>query len=122
MERAHYKLDVWMKSVDLVVEIYNLTSSFPEAEKFGLISQIRRAAVSIPSNIAEGAARETKKEFNKFLSIAQGSASELETQCIICERLKYIDSSTLETVLSKTADITRMIVGLKKSLRGGRKR
>lgn len=122
MERAHYKLDLWMKSVDLVVEVYNLTSSFPEAEKFGLIPQIRRTAVSIPSNIAEGAARETKKEFNKFLSIAQGSASELETQFIICERLKYIDNSTLEAVLSKTADITRMIVGLKKSLRGERKR
>ena len=117
MERAHYKLDVWKKSIDLVVEVYNITSSLPEVEKFGLVSQIRRASISIPSNIAEGAARETKKEFNNFLSIAQGSASEIETQPIICEKLKYIDSLVLNTMLDKIANITRMLVGLKKSLK-----
>lgn len=117
MERAHYKLDVWKKSIDLVVEVYNITSSLPEVEKFGLVSQIRRASISIPSNIAEGAARETKKEFNNFLSIAQGSASEIETQLIICEKLKYIDSLVLNTMLDKIANITRMLVGLKKSLK-----
>jgi len=116
MERAHYKLDVWRKSVDLVTEVYKLTASFPETEKFGLVSQIRRASVSIPSNIAEGAGRDTKKEFNNFLSIAQGSASELETQLIISEKLGYIEKQTLNIILKNLIDITKMIIGLKKSL------
>ena len=116
MERAHYKLDVWRKSVDLVTEVYKLTASFPETEKFGLVSQIRRASVSIPSNIAEGAGRDTNKEFNNFLSIAQGSASELETQLIISEKLGYIEKQTLNIILKNLIDITKMIIGLKKSL------
>lgn len=117
IERAHYKLDVWRKSVNLITEVYALTSSFPEVEKFGLVSQIRRASVSIPSNIAEGATRDTNKEFNNFLSIAKGSASELETQLIICEKLKYIEKVTLDRFIKKIEDITKMLVGLKKSIK-----
>ena len=78
--RSHEKLDVWKRSIDLVVSVYRLTENFPSEEKFGLTSQIRRASVSIPANIAEGAARESDKEFVRFLSIAQGSTSEVETE------------------------------------------
>jgi four helix bundle protein len=79
--RAHRKLDLWQKSVDFVVDIYNVTKTFPADEKFGLISQIRRSAGSIPANIAEGAGRNSDKEFLYFLSNAQGSASEVDTIC-----------------------------------------
>jgi four helix bundle protein len=78
--RPHERLDVWNKAIDLVTMVYRATESFPREERFGLTSQIRRAAVSIPANIAEGAARDSKKEFAHFLSNAQGSASELETE------------------------------------------
>ena len=86
----HKDLEVWKKSMDLVESIYTLTQRFPEAEKFGLTSQMRRSAVSIPSNIAEGAARKGDKEFLHFLYIALGSLSELETQYLIATRLEFI--------------------------------
>lgn len=117
MGKPHYKLDVWNKGIDLVLEIYRITSKFPDGEKFGLIAQMRRSVVSIPSNIAEGTARNTKKEFNNFLSIAQGSASELETQLIITNKLDYIDKKDLDSIIEKVTDISKMINGLKRSLR-----
>ncbi len=88
--RPHQKLDAWGKSVDLVVEVYKATERFPKEEKYSLTSQIRRAAVSVPANIAEGAGRYSQKEFAHFLSNAQGSASELETELIIAHRLGYL--------------------------------
>src|SRR5918912_1061382 len=88
--RPHEKLEVWNKAVDFVVALYKVTETFPKEEKFGLISQIRRAALSVPSNIAEGAARESGKEFIHFLSNAQGSASELSTELLIAHRLGFI--------------------------------
>lgn len=115
--RPHHKLDVWKKSIDFVTKIYKLTSSFPGEEKFGLISQLKRASVSIPSNIAEGAARESKKEFCNFLSIAQGSSSEVETQLIISNKLGYLDNKNLNEVLEELTDISRMLTGLRKSLK-----
>ena len=88
--KTHRDLKVWIDSINLVTKIYTFTNNFPKEELFGITSQIRRAAVSIPSNIAEGAARTSKKEFLNFLSIALGSASELETQIMISRNLKYI--------------------------------
>ena len=85
--RPHQKLDAWSKSVDLVVEVYKATEKFPKEEKYGLTSQVRRAAVSVPANIAEGAGRYSQKEFAHFLSDAQGSTSELETELIIARYL-----------------------------------
>ena len=89
--KSHNDLKVYQETMDLGVETYKITNSFPSIEKYGLTSQMRRAAVSIPSNISEGAARESKKEFKRFLYISLGSATELETQIDISARLQYID-------------------------------
>ena len=89
----HKDLEVWKRSMDLAIEIYNLSKRFPRNESFGLTSQIRRAAVSVPSNIAEGAARKGDKEFLQFLDISLGSLSELETQYLIAIRLAFVEQS-----------------------------
>ena len=91
MKRAHHNLEAWQRALKLVKTIYSATASFPKSELYGLTSQMRRAAVSIPSNIAEGAARETPAEFLRFLTIARGSLSELETQILIAKDLGYLD-------------------------------
>ena len=90
---THKDLDVWKLGIELVEEIYKITSKFPKNEIYGLISQMRRAAISIPSNISEGAARDSTKEFIQFLYIALGSLSELETQVIIAKKLSYINNN-----------------------------
>ena len=90
MVKTHKDLDIWNLGIELVAKIYELTKDFPSEEKFGLISQLRRAAISIPSNIAEGAARNSKKEFIQFVYISLSSLSEIETQIIISERLGYL--------------------------------
>ena len=89
---THEDLDVWKLSMDLVVDVYKMTAKFPSEEKFGLVNQLRRAAVSVPSNIAEGAARKSDKEYIQFLYIALGSLAEIETQLIISKRLGFSDS------------------------------
>ena len=115
--KTHKDLDVWKRSIDLVIEIYSLTKKFPSNEKYGLISQMQRCAVSIPSNIAEGAARASKKEFSHFLSISLGSLAELDTQLIISNKLKYINDKEYNKVnLDKIVKIRKMIVGLKKAI------
>ena len=86
------KLILWQKAIDFVETIFSLSGNFPRNEQYGLVSQIRRAAVSVPSNISEGATRKSKKEFQQFLYIALSSLSEVETQLIIANRLKYVDS------------------------------
>ena len=98
---THKELDVWKEAISLVTDIYKLTADFPEAEKFGLVSQMRRAAVSVPSNIAEGASRGTNKEYVHFLNISLGSLSELETQIIISENLGFLVSTTILEELEK---------------------
>ncbi len=114
--RTHEKLEVWKKSVDFVVLIYKATDSFPNEEKFGLTSQIRRASVSIPTNIAEGAARSSNKEFLHFLSISQGSASEVETQLLISHRLSFVNEKTYSNLRNDLDEIGKMLSGLRKYL------
>lgn len=87
---THKDLQIWQKAIDLVEQVYHLTASFPPTEIYGLCAQMRRAAVSVPSNIAEGAARKGEKEFIQFLYVALGSLSELETQCLIACRIGYV--------------------------------
>ena len=96
-KRPHERLDVWRDSMDLVEMIYRLSDGFPRSERFGLTPQLRRAAVSIPSNIAEGAARRSTAEYLRFLSIARGSLSEASTQLQIARRLGYTQATTIET-------------------------
>ena len=110
-------LKVWQKAMDLVEIIYELSKSFPDEEKFGLTSQIRRSAVSIPSNIAEGSGRSSKKEFLQFLSIATGSLFELDTQIMITKRTGIIDSTKQSEMSLRIEEIHRMIFGLMNSLK-----
>jgi four helix bundle protein len=114
--KCHEDLDVWQKAVDLSVRVYELTKAFPSEEKFGLTSQMRRAAVSIPSNIAEGAARQGPKEFIQFLSIASGSVSELDTQVVICRKLGLGLDEQWHVMRSLIKDISKMIQGLIRSI------
>jgi four helix bundle protein len=110
--RPHQKLEAWIKALELVIEIYRRTEKFPRDERYGLTSQIRRAAVSIPVNIAEGAGRHSKKEFAHFLSNSQGSASELETELTIAHRLGYLDESSFAELIGQLDRIGRLITGL----------
>ena len=110
----HSDLEVYKLAMDFVVDIYMLTKSFPHDEQFGLVSQMRRCVISIPSNIAEGCARLSDKETGRFISIANGSVAELETQLIIAHRLGYVDN--IEHMLVKIKKISALIVGLKKFL------
>ena len=103
------ELKVWQKAIDFSVEIYKITASFPAEEKFGLISQLRRSAVSISSNIAEGSSRTSDKEFYHFLSISIGSAYECETQIIISNKLKYISDTNFEELTIKVTEIQKML-------------
>lgn len=114
---SYRDLKVWQLSMDLVEQIYCLTQSFPKHEVYQLSSQMQRAAVSIPSNIAEGHARDSTKEFLRHLSIALGSLAELETQAIIAQRRVYIENEKLLLILNKTDEIGRMLRGLQKSLK-----
>ncbi len=116
MMRTHKDLDVWQKAIELVTGVYKITESFPNREVYGLTSQIRRSAVSIPSNIAEGAARKNKPEFKQFLYIALSSAAELETQIIIAGNLEYLKESEKESLLNELNSVSRMIQGLIKSI------
>ncbi|MBU0484681.1 MAG: four helix bundle protein [Proteobacteria bacterium] len=116
MAKPHHKLNVWQRAMAFVKDIYQVTARFPEEEKFGLVSQMRRAAISIPSNIAEGAARNTHREFVHFLHIAQGSISELETQLIISKDLGLISEESCQKIIAELDEISKMVVGLQKSL------
>lgn len=106
------ELKVWQKGRSLVKEVYMMTKQFPEDERFGLTSQLRRSAVSIPSNIAEGSGRGTGKDFSKFLNISLGSAYELETQLILSYDLNYISENTFNGISIKIGEIQKMLHGL----------
>lgn len=110
--KTHKDLKVWKESVALVTEIYLITKSFPKEEMYGLTNQIRRCAVSVPSNISEGAARQTNKEFIQFLYIALGSNTELETQLLIAFNLNFISEVDYENCYRKVDEIGKMLSGL----------
>ena len=116
--RPHQKLDAWNQAISFVVEVYKATDSFPKEERYGLTSQIRRAAVSIPANIAEGAGRYSNREFAHFLSNAQGSASELETELLISNKLGYLSQNTYSDLIAPLDRIGRLITGLSKHVQG----
>jgi four helix bundle protein len=112
MEKPHKKLDGWKLSMDLAIDVYRTTERFPNQEKYSMVDQIRRAVISIPSNIAEGAARQTKKEFANYLQIAQGSLSELDTQFELARRLGYINDQTWRTLSERMERIDKLLTGL----------
>ncbi len=110
------ELIVWQKAMDLVIEVYRLTRAFPREELYGLTNQIRRAAVSIPSNIAEGQARQSKADFRNFLSIARASRAEVETQLTIAVRLQYATEAETKLAFSLLTEIQKMLAVLLKRL------
>src|SRR6266498_4017473 len=109
--RGYKDLEVWQKAMDLVVETYRLTKTFPSDERFGLIAQIRRASVSVPSNIAEGRGRFGLGGFLYHLSVSNGSLGELETQLLISARLGYLDQEN-RAVFDRTAEVHRLLAGM----------
>jgi four helix bundle protein len=117
MAKSSYRnLIVWEKSMDLVEKVYRLTSDFPNREIFGLTQQLRRAVVSIPSNIAEGHGRQSDGDFLRFLRIAQGSLREVETQLLIAGRLDYLNEQASATLLTATEEVGRLLNGFSKSV------
>ena len=110
-ERKYQKLVVWQKAMELVTAIYQVTASFPDCEKFGLVSQMRRAAVSIPSNIAEGSGRGSDKDFARFLQIAKGSLLEVETQLLISHKMHYLRDDG-ERLFDATNEVFAMLTNL----------
>jgi len=110
-------LKVWQKGIKLVVDIYKSSKDFPQEELYGLTSQMRRSAVSIPSNISEGSGRNSDKDLHRFLEISLGSSFELETQLIIAHELEYLSDETFNDLSNKVQEEQKMITGLQKSLK-----
>jgi len=110
------KLKIWNDSIDLCVDVYEALANMPNDERYGLSSQIKRSAVSIPSNIAEGAGRDTNPQFSHFLNIAYGSSYELQTQLIISERLNFISPEVNESLLSKLNEVQKMVYVFKENI------
>jgi len=117
MGRSYKDLVAWRKAMELVGEIYRMTQGFPQKELYGLTSQLRRAAVSVPSNIAEGQGRLSKGEFHQCLGHARGSLMEVETQVLIAQDLGYLDKTSTEKLLGKAAELGRVLNGLLASLK-----
>ena len=117
--RSYRDLVVWQKAIDLVVEIYKVTDRFPDRERYTLSSQMRRAAVSIPSNIAEGRSQSTRKDFINFLHTALGSGTELETQMIIAKKLDYLEDSNYQGTMALLSEVCRMLHAMIKKLEAG---
>lgn len=120
--KSYKELVVWQKAVELVAEVYAATAQFPREEIFGLTSQLRRSAVSVPSNIAEGQGRATKGEFVQFLANARGSICELETQILIARKLGYLSPEGGQILASRTTEVARILNGLLTSLGGPRRK
>ena len=114
MARPHYRLKAWKIAMALVKAVYEVTRNFPKEEIYGLTAQMRRAAVSVPSNVAEGAARTGQREFAQFLNVASGSLSELETQLLIAVDLGYLEQG--HSILSQTEEVSALLFGLRRSI------
>lgn len=119
--RNHQDLDLWSEVLDLAEAIYRLSADFPADERFGLVTQMRRAAVSVPANIAEGAGRNGTKEFIAFLGIASGSLAEIDAHLILSERLEMASDDQVNSIRERVAAVRRMLAGLKRSLRARHK-
>jgi len=115
--QSYRDLHVWQKSMDVVVDCYDVTRNFPDSERYGLISQLQRAAISVPANIAEGRGRGHIKEFLRHISIACGSHAELETHLEVARRLKYLSNEQAATLAKRIAEVGRMLTALRSSLR-----
>jgi four helix bundle protein len=111
MEKSHKKLDVWLKSFELTKSIYEVTKKFPSEEKYGLVSQMRRAAISIPSNIAEGSARQTNKDAMHFFIVARGSLSELDTQIELSHSLEMMDTTDYQLLTVQINSVDSLLSG-----------
>jgi len=118
MGQSYRDLIAWQKAMKFVTEVYAATEYFPKAELFGLTSQLRRAAVSVPSNIAEGQARYSQREFHHFLSQARGSLVEIQTQLLIAQDLEFLPASRTEALLVKSDELSRILNGLIASIKG----
>jgi four helix bundle protein len=116
MHHNVHEMKIWHKAIDLVVDVYKLSSNFPKEEKYGLISQIRKAAVSIPSNIAEGAGRNTDKDFANFLGISNGSSYEVMTQLIVSQRLDLVTTEEVQPLLRKLDEVQKMTFAFQNQL------
>jgi len=116
MIKSYRDLEVWQKAMDLVIECYRMTTKFPKSEIYGLSSQLQRASVSLPANIAEGHQRQHSKEFLQHLSIACGSLAEVETHIQIAGRLGYVGEKQVDKILNKTSEVGRMLNGLRRSI------
>jgi four helix bundle protein len=114
--KKYRDLIVWQRAMDLSEMIYVKTRQFPKEEMFGLTSQIRRASISVPSNIAEGHARNSTKQFLQFIGIAQGSLAETETQVFLAQRFDYLTSESATEILNLASEVSRMLAGLRKKL------
>jgi four helix bundle protein len=114
--KSYRDLKVWQKAMDLLVDVYAITETFPKSEQYGLVSQIRRASVSIPSNLAEGSSRRSTAEFLRYINIASGSLAELETQLIASQKLQFITEEHLNPLMVRVDEISRMLQGLYDSL------
>ena len=116
MSRSHRELIVWQKSIEMVTQVYRVTARFPEGERFGRTSQLRRAAVSVPANIAEGSGRTSINDYRRSLAIARGSAMEVETLLTIAVRLQFLASDSAAPLVSLITEITRMLAVLRTRL------
>lgn len=118
MEIVCYKdLIVWQKAMTMVEIVYNLTKNLPKEELFALTNQIRRAAISVPSNVAEGFGRQSKKEYQQFLSIANGSVCEIETQLFLCVKIGYLTEDSIQEALQLLSEIGKMIRSIKQKIK-----
>jgi four helix bundle protein len=116
MAQSFRDLKVWNKAIDLTVLVYQLTADFPKQEEYGLTSQMRRASVSVASNIAEGSARGTKRDFRQFVKVARGSNCELQTQLVLSRRLRFGDAERCEAVENLSQEVGKMLNGLSEYL------